>query len=259
MILYLYFSGTGNTKYVIDSFSKQYKKDSYIIHSIEDKSVDFTHLMANADEIFIAFPIYGSMMPFIMEDFFHTYKDSFANKVISTIVTQLLFSGDGGALPYYLLKHVPIQKGHSIHIKMPNNASDVSFLKTKSIKDSYKKIQKTDQTISKIIKNINNGKTYKHGRKFYSWALGFFIQRLYATPYLKSLRSKITVNMDTCIHCNKCVEVCPTSNLSTQNNQIITSNTCTLCYRCINTCPVSAISLLGKHGPKTRFIHDTYN
>jgi flavodoxin len=107
--LYLYFSGTGNTKYVVQRFIDLYEEnDDYIMQSIEHKNIEYENLISNADTIILSYPIYDSMLPFIMSEFLEKYKQSFSNKDVITLCTQLLFSGDGGGLPYYILKEVGI-------------------------------------------------------------------------------------------------------------------------------------------------------
>jgi len=258
MVLYLYFSGTGNTRFVVEQFSKGYS-DHYQMISIEEKNTNFQLLIQEADEIFFAYPIYGSMMPFIMSDFINQYQSLLSNKVISTIVTQILFSGDGGSLAFYLLKNQSIKKHHSIHIHMPNNATDVFFLPTKSLQDSSGKLQKVSNQITSILTAIHNGKTYHHGRRFYSWFLGFFGQRLYAIKMMNDYRSKLKIDADLCIKCGKCITACPTQNIVMKEDGLTNLTQCTLCYRCINLCPTKAISLLSKAKPKTQFIHRKYN
>lgn len=62
----IYFSGNGNTKYGIETFVKDYKKDMRTI-SIED-----THIHKEIQQhqtLIIEYPIYYSNLPKIMHDF----------------------------------------------------------------------------------------------------------------------------------------------------------------------------------------------
>ncbi len=256
--LYLYFSGTGNTKYVIDKFSFLYD-DEYIKQSIEYQSFNYHKAILEASTVIIAYPIHASMMPFIMDKFLDTYKEDFRNKEIITIVTQMSYSGDGGALAYYKLKSVKVKILHSIHIRMPVNISDFFLFKIQSIEEINKIILKADNSIKDIVNKIKSGKTIKMGRRFYSRILGFTIQRGISKPFLKKLRKRLYINHDKCITCNKCIDVCPMKNLYLEDNLIKTKNICTLCYRCINICPSQAISLFTKKAPNTQYIRDKFN
>lgn len=258
--LYIYFSGTGNTKYVVEEFAKKLEESNpYDIYSIESKNVDFSDLIKQAKTITIGYPIYDSMIPFIMEDFLKENLDAFEHKAIITIVTQMLFSGDGGALAKRVLKKVHVDLLHSIHIKMPGNLTDVSFFKVIPTEASMPILKKADKKIDNVIKRIRKGKYIKDGRRIYSWFLGFFTQRVWGKLFLQSLRGKIKINHDTCITCKKCIQVCPMDNLYLEDNMIKQHGMCTWCYRCINSCPEKSISLFTKKPPKVQYIRKDYH
>lgn len=258
--LYLYFSGTGNTRHAVYEFSSKFENDNdYHIQSIEYDDFEYDKAIKEAEIIIIAYPIHDSMLPYIMKDFLYKYMSSFKNKKIMTIATQLAFSGDGGALPYYILKKVNVKHLHSIHINMPNNLSDVPFFKMKTLDESKAFINKSNYKINEIVTRIQSGKTIRMGRKWYSWFLGFFTQRLWGILFIKSFRSKVKIDFDKCIHCNKCVKHCPTKNLTLVEGTIKIDKICTLCYRCINLCPTQAISLLLKSKPKKQYIQKDFN
>jgi ferredoxin/flavodoxin len=257
--LYLYFSGTGNTKYVVKKFANQYEDNhNYALKSIEDKELDFPSMITNANLIVIAYPIHEGWIPHIMKTFLIKHKSFFKNKNIITICTQMFFSGDGAAWPYYLLKDVNVNVLHAIHINMPNNISDFWFLPVKTATESTKKYKKADKKIIKVVTKITNGKRVKNGIRFYSRFLGYVIQRAYTKHHYNSLRSKVKIHHESCIACNKCVNVCPTENLYNENNRIFVKDRCTVCYRCVNECPTKSISIATKHRPSKQYIIKDY-
>lgn len=55
--------------------------------------------------------------------------------------------------------------------------------------------------------------------------------------------AKAVVDMDTCIGCEACVGVCPTTAISMGDGKaVVDADTCVECGACVSTCPVSAIS-----------------
>jgi NAD-dependent dihydropyrimidine dehydrogenase PreA subunit/flavodoxin len=256
--LYLYFSGTGNTYYVMKNLASLYESQEYDLLSIEAKNVNFSQIIKQAKMIFIGYPIHESMMPFIMKDFLLKHKDDFQDKVISTLVTQMFFSGDGGALAYRLLKKRHVKQIHSIHINMPNNITDVSFLRPKNYDNSKHIIQKADQKIKDMVERMKNGRNIRMGCQFYSRFLGFVLQRFYAYYFYPKMRKKLKINHDTCILCKQCVHACPSHSLKIVNQQLIADATCTVCYRCINLCPSKSLSMFSKKAPKVQYLIKPY-
>lgn len=255
--LYLYFSGTGNTRYVLGKFASLYEESEYDFISIEDK--DIVKVIKEANKIIIGYPIHESIMPFIMQDFLKKHRDEFIDKDIITIVTQMYFSGDGGALAFRILRKANVRLLHSIHINMPNNISDVKLLRPKETDATSHIIEKADKKINMIVEKIRSGKRIKMGIRFYSRPLGFFTQRAVGYYTYKKLRKKLKIHHEQCIKCNICIEVCPVDNLEMIDNKVIPSDICTVCYRCVNICPAKSISLFSKRAPKVQYIREEYN
>jgi formate hydrogenlyase subunit 6/NADH:ubiquinone oxidoreductase subunit I len=258
--LYLYFSGTGNTKYVVKQFVDRYEEGTdFTIQSIEEQGVNFSILIEEAKLIVIAYPIHEGLLPHIMSEFLMKYKEHFRNKDIITICSQMIFSGDGAALPIYILKENNVILLHGIHINMPNNLADFWFLPLKTAENSSKKYKKANAKITRVVSRIKKGKKVKNGIRFYSWPLGFFIQRAYTKHHYNRIRSDIKIDYNTCINCDKCISVCPVDNLYSKDKKIQVKDQCTICYRCINVCPTQSISLITNHKPTTQYILNDYN
>jgi ferredoxin len=258
--LYLYFSGTGNTKYVLKKFIESHEEESnYTLKSIEEKGVNFSKLIEESKLVIIAYPIHEGLLPHIMNEFLIRHKESFRNKNIITICSQMIFSGDGSALPVHILKDVNVKLLHGIHVNMPNNLTDFWFLPVKTSESSSRRYNKADIKIAKVVEKIKKGKKIKNGIRFYSWFIGYFIQRAYTKHHYNKVRSDVKIEHSTCINCDKCVSVCPVDNLYSENNKILVKDVCTLCYRCVNVCPTQTISILTKHKPTKQYILKDFN
>ncbi len=249
MKLFLYFSGTGNTKYVVNKVSDMIKNSKVI--SIEE-NVDFKQLIEESEEITICYPIYTSMMPKLISDFLLKHKKSFKNKIVNTIVTQMMFSGDGAAMALRELKEENIITKYSIHFSMPNNISDVKMLRFSKVDKIQRLLQKKDEKITKYISKINKEIRISHGRRFYSRILAYTLQRSFGPWFHRKYEKKWQVE-DSCILCNLCVTNCPVDNLFLKDNKINSNDNCILCYRCVNICPTKSIHIIGKATPKDQY------
>ena len=101
-ILGLYFTGTGNTKYVADITKEQFELlghefDLFSIELEKNSPTKIKNIIRNYDMIGLFHPIYGSGIPKI----FKKYLDELTKLVDDlnidgfTITTVALFSGDG--------------------------------------------------------------------------------------------------------------------------------------------------------------------
>jgi len=258
--LYLYFSGTGNTKYVVKQFVDRYEQSTdYTIQSIEEQGVNFSNLIEEAKLVIIAYPIHEGLLPHIMNEFLIKYKEYFRNKDIITICSQMIFSGDGAALPVRILKEMNVNLLHGIHVNMPNNLTDFWFLPIKTAENSTKRYEKANAKIARVVSKIKRGKKIKNGIRIFSLPLGFFIQRAYTKHHYYRIRSDVKINQTTCVNCDVCVSVCPVNNLYSEDKRILVKDQCTICYRCINVCPTQSISVITNHKPTKQYILKDYN
>ncbi len=238
----LYFSGTGNSKWALNTFCSEYDS-SVKTYSIEDNSV--IKEIENSDTIIFAYPIYFSSLPKILKDFIVLNKALWKNKKIFAIATMGLFSGDGAGCLKRLLKKYGAKTIGGLHLKMPDSIGDEKVLK-RPIEKNRLLIKNAEEKIKKSAERLKKGKPTKNGLNFLSHMIGLFGQRLWFGHKTKNYSNKLKINSDTCIGCGKCVKLCPMNNIVIENNRATQNNKCTMCYRCINNCPKQSITLLGK-------------
>lgn len=75
-MIIIYFSGTGNSKYIAEQFAKRMDIQAY---SIEQK-LNWKELLSSEDTIAVCYPIYGSCVPRIMRSFAFCYRNSLEGK-----------------------------------------------------------------------------------------------------------------------------------------------------------------------------------
>ena len=237
-MLTLYFSGTGNTKYIAEKFAENMQADC---HSIEEE-IDFASLISAADKIAICYPIYGSCVPEIMRSFVDRHKKRLDGKKLIILCTQLLFSGDGARVLTDLLTETQTEIIYAEHINMPNNICNFFLLPLAKAERINKYVKRADIKLAKVTQNIKSGIIKKRGFNQFSKLLGLLAQRLYFQKIEQKTKQDVRINSK-CNQCGICTRICPTSNLKLVNNKIEQKGLCTLCYRCVNTCPQQAITV----------------
>lgn len=241
-MLGIYFSGTGNSKYVLEFFLSKFDK-SVKIYSIENKNV-IDHIKNN-EEIIFSYPIQYSNIPKILKDFIDKNRNLWKGKKIFIIATMGLFSGDGAGILARNLHKYGAEIIGGLHLKMPDNIADVKALK-RSLEENKKLVRKAEKKIENAVINIKDGSIPQDGIGWMYHMAGLFGQRLYFRNKTKQYTNKIKISSEKCIGCGKCAKLCPMKNINIKNNLAKAKNRCTMCYRCINICPRQAITLLGK-------------
>ena len=233
----LYFSGTGNSKFISELFCKN--MDS-ICHSIEE-SIDFGQLITSKDIIGFCYPVYGSRVPRIMREFIKRYLGFLKNKKIIIFCTQLIFSGDGARAFTDLFPENFIQVIYAEHFFMPNNICNAFLIPLANERKIIDYKKKAEQKMEYTCNNIKNGIIKKRGFNFISRLFGL-TQAVFMPKIEKKAMDSVIVN-NNCIKCRLCVQICPMNNLEYNDEKIIHKSNCTLCYRCINKCPQKAITV----------------
>jgi len=238
-MLTLYFSGTGNSKFIAERFSSKMAAACY---SIEEE-VDFKEKMAQVKTIAVCYPIYGSCVPRIMREFVRKNRSAFEGKQLIIFSTQLLFSGDGARVFTELLEGVSANVRYAEHFNMPNNICNFFLFPLANPNKMQRYLKKAEKKLSRSCQNIKNGVVKKRGFNFVSQHLGLWTQRAHFGALEKKAQRDVRISAE-CNLCGKCVRICPMKNLKITDRRIVQLDQCTLCYRCVNQCPQKAITVL---------------
>ena len=88
----LYFSGTGNSKYAVETFLREYEPGAKA-YSIEEK--DAMEEIKRQEEIVFGYPVQYSSLPKFLYDFVQQNAELWSGKKFFIIATMGLFCGDG--------------------------------------------------------------------------------------------------------------------------------------------------------------------
>ncbi|MCL2828733.1 MAG: EFR1 family ferrodoxin [Oscillospiraceae bacterium] len=248
-MIMLYFSGTGNSRYIAELFSQHMDAPRYSI----EEDLDFAQLIGTTDKIAFCYPIYMSRVPRILREFVACHMDSLKNKKVIILCTQLILSGDGARAFASLFPPDHINVIYAEHFFMPNNVSNVFILPMTSAKGIQRCIIKSQRNMQIICRNISAGTVKKRGFNIGSQALGL-IQGVFLFAVEKRANTSVRI-ADDCTNCGICVDLCPMGNLVSEHGRITHKHNCTMCYRCINQCPEKAITIAWHGKVKTQYMY----
>lgn len=238
----IYFSGTGNTKYCVETFVKECDAAA-LAFSIEEENI--AQIISDQKEIVFGYPVQFSNLPKMLKDFVVSNSDIWRDKKVFIIATMGLFSGDGsGMLARLLEKYGAIIEG-GLHLKMPDSISDEKALK-RSLQENQTLVKKAALKVKSAAHDLKSGNPPQEGIGLQYHLAGLFGQRLYFRNKTKTYTDKLKIDKNKCTGCRKCVNLCPMKNIRFEEQKAVSGNRCTMCYRCINKCPAQAITLLGK-------------
>lgn len=250
-LYFFYFSGTGNTLYVVkklcELLKSQYDCKLFdVCGSVPNNTVKL------ADSVAFAYPVYGGAPPIPMRNFFAEHKSELFGKEVIIVETQYMFSGDGAATIGRSANKCGAIVKYAEHFNMPNNLSDCKVFPVKNGEELKPILDKVNARIKKFADRILSGKPFLRGFGFLSHAVGFLSQRALFIKHENSKRGSVKINSD-CVGCSACVKNCPVGNLSITEGRVTQQNKCVLCYRCVNLCPEKAIRILGKNPPDIQY------
>jgi len=238
----IYFTGTGNTKFITELISEQFKTNDIELIPIESLSEDINIIDPNA-VLGLGYPVYDLMPPRnVMKalDEIKTVKNQHAF-VFSTYTSYPLDSN-------YHAAQILQSKGYNVismtDFKAPGASSflysnpDNFIVKGKTIFEKGLKAHITEFVSDITVKSLlpSQPVTIKFNR--FNKIHQSFSNKFFGFLFYKNLR----VN-DNCNQCGLCIKSCPEGNLSVDDTlKISKPNECLKCLRCVQICPQKAIN-----------------
>lgn len=241
----LYFSGTGNSRYVAKAIAKV-TCDTVVSMNERIKRGEDSVLHSEQPFVFVT-PAYAWRMPRIVRE--HILHTEFSgNKKVYFVMT----CGDsvGNAVRY--IKEICRDKTFEYQgfssVVMPENYIAMFSVPDKTMAGRI--VQMAMPGIREIANRIQNGAHLKEPRVTITGRLqsGLFNSGFYAYINAKGFRST-----NACISCGKCAELCPLNNIQIADGVPRWGTNCTHCMACICGCPAEAIEYANASKGKPRY------
>lgn len=234
----LYFSGTGNSRYVAKTIA-EFSEDELVSIGRKIKSGDFSEIRSEKPLVFVG-PVYAGRLPRVMKDYIRRVQFSGAQTayVVATCAQT----------PWVTVQYAEklcAEKGFSLlgfnSIVMPQGYIAGGGTQPKEVNDKI--LQEAEPKIVSIAEAIRDRRALpkeQPGKAMMSKVLNPIM-------YSLMIRAKGFRVTDRCGGCGQCEQRCPLNTIKLTNGKPVWGDSCTHCMACIAGCPNEAI----EYGKKT--------
>ncbi|MDO9325397.1 MAG: EFR1 family ferrodoxin [Methanoregula sp.] len=244
-----YFTGTGNTLAVARDLAAGLGDTEIIpLSSVMSQP----EIVADADAVGIAFPVYFLDLPGLVKDFVRNLRFT-GSPYLFGIAT--CGERPGGVL--FNLKALIEEKGTTLSsgfvLVMPENyIGPVDLMgDAPHREDKYARAKSRIPAIASAIRDRQV--SVPEGRNSVFLKIGGGITRTLATSVYNVPRRLHAT--EKCNRCGTCKRICPTANIAVTDDGVSWGGNCTQCYACIHWCPQTAIEIGGRTAGKPRYHH----
>ena len=242
----IYFSATGNSKYVA----------SQVATAINDTIKSITEIDENiiihpGESLGIVLPTYFYWIPNVMQTFLENIEiECEDNTYIYCIATCGGTSGQASQMVGKLLKKRGKQVNAYFDIVMPDNWTPMFDANNK---DKIVRVLENEKPqLDKIIGHIQ----HKENGKFTKHTLPYIVAKFISLFYEPSRKTSHLHVEEQCIGCGKCEGECPVNAIEMKEGKPVwVKDKCSMCLGCLHRCPAFAIQYgknTKKHG---QYIH----
>ena len=232
----LYFSATGNTKYLADKLAKDLDDESInLLKRIKEN--DYSPIKSDKPFI-VGSPIYICETPKFFDDYLKKVKLEGNNKM------YFIFSSGGYAgIAANICKRIT-KKKKMIYMgrhefRMPRNYVASNTYPLLPEDEIIRRLNLATKQIHETAKQISNNEFLKARHIF-------LFESIITVPFVPiwsklKHKTKKFYTTNSCIGCKKCVNLCPLNNIQMEDGKPKWIKNCSHCMACISNCPKEAI------------------
>ena len=233
-VLIIYFSGTGNTKKVAEKYASSFRE---LGHEVEMASVDglprdraltdeFFAVLGEADLVGFGYPVHAFNAPSVMlklAKIIHKQPTPKRAFIFNTSGEPLKLNNISSLKLTHMLKRRRFDVFSEYHYCMPYN---IIFRHTDEM--AYKMWTTAEQLIPLDVKQLVEGAPHKLKRVAFGGFVAWVMRCEHWGVRLNGRRYKV---LNQCVHCQKCVNTCPTHNITVKKDGSSTAHCRDTCMR----------------------------
>lgn len=247
----IYFSGTGNSKYVAEMLAKKLNDQLVDAGEMIKKEIK-GEFESNYPWVFVS-PTYAWQLPHIFEKFIKesTFKGA---KIAYFIMTCGEDIGNAKTQILSICNDTKLEYRGVSEVVMPENY--IAMFPVPSKEESDNIVKKAIPVIEECAHIIKEEGVLQHRKIVVPDKIkSSIVNTLFYKLIVKSKKFKVT---DKCISCGKCSNICPLNNIKLINELPKWESNCTHCMACISYCPTEAIEYGKISVGKTRYKCKSY-
>lgn len=242
----LYFSGTGNSKYVAQRMAEALNQS---LLSMNDRIRSHDTSPVETDErLVIVTPTYAWRIPRLVRDWLLETEFPGAAQAwfIMTCGSEI---GHAGRYNRSLCQAKDLTDMGTAQIIMPENY--IAMFNAPQKEQARSIVEQAEPALQRVLAQLKAGQEFPAPRdNLYDRFMSGPVNPVFYRFFVKADAFRAT---DSCIGCGKCVELCPLNNIHLENGKPVWGKNCTHCMACICYCPKEAIEYGKKSKGKPRY------
>ena len=230
----LYFSGTGNSKYVAKRIADVLGDE--IVNLNDRIKASDTSSIETGERVIIVTPTYAWRIPRVVRDWLRK-TELCGTKQAWFVMTCGSEIGNADKYNRELCAEKAISCMGTAQIIMPENY--IAMFSAPPADEARQIVAKAEPSIDRAIAAIQADQLFAPTRNnLYDRFMSGSVNPIFYKCFVKA--DAFTVS-DACIGCGQCAKRCPMNNVTIKNGKPVWGKNCTHCMACICYCPVRAI------------------